>query len=565
MSMLDNKLLTAALLGIAITFLILLFYRGFNDPSEGRYAEVPREMVASGNWLEMRMLGYRYYEKTPLTYWLVAPAIKLFGAHDWAVRVPLLLNGLGLAILFWLLACRNWPRPLANGATLAMLCMIGVITGTSVLLTDAFLVLFFGLACVSLFYACQPEVSSKRRFILYMTAAICAVLGFLTKGAVAVVLPGAIIFIWLLWERRMATLRTWSILWAALLFVILLAPVLLLLEKHNPGFFHYFVIDEHVSRFTGTREIQLHTEPFWFFFQVLLLLMLPWTLFILRTVRQMVVNKFWHTDELSRFLVVWVVVVIGFFSASTGKLMSYIMPAIPPLGLLLGRWGIVEPLDGSRRDRILWNIGAAGLPIASLAIFIGWLTAYYQWLPKDVYPISGISVVALIPVGLALLLITATRLWQKTEGVLLWNAGILLTASLLLSPLAGKDFNVFLRFNSSHVYKKLSAILKPEDQVIVFWAYRPALPFYLQRLYVPYEDTNELLYGMQAEPQRARDLQGKAQLDAFMKRAPGRVFAVIGPHNIERKFKPLAQRTASVDIPHDPDTIVLEILPPILP
>jgi 4-amino-4-deoxy-L-arabinose transferase-like glycosyltransferase len=397
-----------------------------------------------------------------------------------------------------------------------------------------------------------------------MTAAICTGLGFLTKGAVAVILPGAIIFIWLLWERRLAALRTWSILWAAILFIILLTPVLLLLEKYNPGFFHYFVIDEHFSRFTGTRQIQLHPEPFWFFFQVLPLLMLPWTLFILRAVRQMVLNKFWHTDELSRFLVVWVVVVIGFFSASTGKLMSYIMPAIPPLALLLGRWGIAEPLDGSRRDRISWNIGAAGLLIVSLAIFIGWLTAYYQWLPKNVYPVRGISIVALIPVGLALLLIPARHLWQKPEGVLLGNAGILLAVAFLLSPLAGKDFNVFLRFNSSYVYKKLGKILRPEDQVIVFWDYRPALPFYLQRLYVPYEETNELLYGMQAEPQRARDLQDKAQLDEFMKHAPGRVFAVIEPHNIESKFKSLVQRTASVDIPHDPDTIVLEILPPLL-
>ena len=80
----------AAVVAILIAYLLILFYRGFNDPDEGRYAEIPREMVASHNWPEMRMLGFRYYEKPPLAYWLVAPAIKIFGANDWAVRIPLL-------------------------------------------------------------------------------------------------------------------------------------------------------------------------------------------------------------------------------------------------------------------------------------------------------------------------------------------------------------------------------------------------------------------------------------------------------------------------------------------
>ena len=120
----QKKLLNLSLLVIVCAFLIVLFYRGFNDPDEGRYSEVPREMVVSGNWLEMRMLGYRYYEKPPLTYWLVAPAIKVFGARDWAVRVPLLMSGLLLTGILWLLARRKWERTPADIATLTMLSMI---------------------------------------------------------------------------------------------------------------------------------------------------------------------------------------------------------------------------------------------------------------------------------------------------------------------------------------------------------------------------------------------------------------------------------------------------------
>ncbi|MDP2991170.1 MAG: hypothetical protein Q8O57_11480, partial [Kiritimatiellota bacterium] len=397
--------------------------------------------------------------------------------------------------------------------------------------------------------------------LLFSVASVAAAMGFLTKGAVAIILPPAIIFLWLIWEWRPAALRTWSVPWAILLCVGLLTPVMLLLEKHNPGFFHYFVIDEHFSRFTGTREIQLHPEPFWFFAMVIPLLLLPWTLFIVRAAWRMIANRGWRTDTLSRFLLVWIVVVIGFFSASTGKLMSYILPAIPALGLLLGRWGLTDRED-SRRDRILWNIGAAGLFIVALAIMVVWLISYFKIVPKDIYPISGLSVVAMLPIAVMLIVLIATRGYRSFAGLLGLNAGIVLTAALLLSPLAGKDFNVLMHINSSHVYKQLAAQLKPEDQIVVFWAYRPALPFYTKRVYVPFQDKNELIHGMQIEPDRASDLQDRAQLEALLRKAPGRVFAVIEPQDMEKKFAPLGLATAPTTIPHDPDTIILELLPP---
>ena len=95
----------------------------------------------------------------------------------------------------------------------------------------------------------------------------------------------------------------------------------------------------------------------------------------------------------------------------------------------------------------------------------------------------------------------------------------------------------------------------------MFWSYRPALPFYTQKLYVPFQDTNELLYGMKTEPERAWELKDKDQLAVFLRNAPGRVFAVIEPQDIEKRFNPLALSTAPTTIPRDPDTIILELLP----
>ena len=93
---------------LLLTLLVMLFCRGLIESDEGRYAEIPREMAASGNWMEIRLLGFRYYEKPPLTYWLTAPAIVACGARDWAVRIPLALNLLGIAWLFYRLMRREW-------------------------------------------------------------------------------------------------------------------------------------------------------------------------------------------------------------------------------------------------------------------------------------------------------------------------------------------------------------------------------------------------------------------------------------------------------------------------
>ncbi|MFH0878534.1 MAG: glycosyltransferase family 39 protein, partial [Lentisphaerota bacterium] len=109
--------------------LVLLFYRGLNDPDEGRYSEIPREMITSGHGMEMRLLDFRYYEKPPLAYWLVAASFKLFGLHDWAARAPLLPVILGIAGLAFFMALRYWPRPQAWMAGLVAATSVGMFVG----------------------------------------------------------------------------------------------------------------------------------------------------------------------------------------------------------------------------------------------------------------------------------------------------------------------------------------------------------------------------------------------------------------------------------------------------
>lgn len=560
----ERKFVWVAMLFLVATGLILFFGRGFIDPDEGRYAEVPREMVANDNWGEMRLLGFRYYEKPPLAYWLVAPAIRVLGAHDWAVRVPLFVTFLILIGLALRLTRGQWPDSMRQQAILAMIATIGILAGFAMLMTDPFLSMWFFITCAAIFHGLQPGTSIGRRWALLIIAGITAALGFLTKGAVAIVLPAFIAFLWLLWERRPGALFTPATFAAAAICIIIVIPALNVIERFNPCFIQQFIMEEHIARFTGTRAMQGREEPWCYFLYVLPALMAPWTLFLFRAGRNMWKRNALTSDSLSRFLLVWAVVVIGFFSVSKGKLMSYVLPALPALMLLIARWGIAEKRDENDEwDTRLWRLGYAGSILVSIALPVFWAISFFQFFPNKIYAASLESILSFLPLVVALAWVVKTNGFRTFGGVLLINSGIVLAAALLLSPLAGKDFNVLIHINSSHVFKSLARELGPDDAVVVFWDYRPALPFYTQRLYTPYEVVNELRYGMDLEPERKRDMQNPAELYAMIGNSKGRVFGVIAQKDYEERFKPLLIPHKPTSLPTDPDTIIVELMRPL--
>src|SRR5258705_10884862 len=99
----SRSLRAALLLGaLLVWFLPLGTYRLFN-PDEGRYAEIAREMAASGDWVTPRLDALRYFEKPPLQYWSTAATYQLFGDREWRVRLWESLTGfLGLLVTVWI-------------------------------------------------------------------------------------------------------------------------------------------------------------------------------------------------------------------------------------------------------------------------------------------------------------------------------------------------------------------------------------------------------------------------------------------------------------------------------
>lgn len=493
---------------------LLMFGRGLTRVDEGRYAETAREMlVPGGDFWQMRLMGVRYYEKPPMTYWMVASSMKMLGTAGAAARLPLLLGLAATLALCARWARREWGADAARMGQATLLSCTGVIVGMSVLLTDPLLVGFFSATCLFLFEAYRLG-RETRRWPWLLAAAAAAWGGVLTKGFIAVVLPGAILFIWLAWERRLRDLWRWSLIPIGFLFFAALVTTLAHVEQHNPGFNYRFIVEEHIQRFTGTRRDQGHPEAWWFFIPILPVLLCPWAFFAPRAIRGMRANGDLKGDSFSRFLVVWAAVVFLFFSASTGKLMSYVMPMMPPVALLIARRGLLPVQSAADAvDRRLWAVGALVPLLCPIGLAVFWGLARFGALDED---FGAPRWILLLPLAAALgadAWICFRGYWKTASGLLLVVSASYAALGFLTSPLAGPEFLVGLNDNRAFC-REVARRVQPTDELVLCKKHVPALAFYAGRVPWLYCVDNELVDGMAMEPDLPGIFRDSAALNA---------------------------------------------------
>ena len=342
-------------------------------PDETRYAEIPREMRAAGDWVVPRLNGFLYFEKPVLGYWLNAVSQELFGETRFAVRLPsALAAGLSVLSILLLLGRRKSEDSaialIASG--LFLICPLVFMCGTYAVLDGPFSA-FFTLA-MALFFRGNMEESTKRKRLFYAAFGVAGGLAFLTKGFLGLVLPGLVIVPYLLWRRQVSELLRFP--WIPLLLAVAVAlPWALAIHFRDPDFWRYFIWHEHLQRFFNPAGAEQHPEPFWFFVPVLiggafpLLFLLPGAFAGLR--------RSWK-EPLVAFCLLWLGMVFFFFSISEGKLGTYILPCFPPLAILVAR-GAYRYLQSGRRR--LFDAGARGLGGLVLIALLG--VAALQWLP----------------------------------------------------------------------------------------------------------------------------------------------------------------------------------------
>ena len=314
-----------------VVYLLPLGFRVMIRPDEFRYAEIPREMLESGEWMRPRLDGVKYFEKPTLGYQFIALSMKVFGENRFAVRLPSVLGTLLAAAMVWLLCRREtkerfWADA-AAGIYLASALVLGV--GTFAVLDAP----FAGAVTVSIggvYLACRSE--RKRECILWLAAAgLAAAVAFMLKGFLAFALPCLVAAPFLVWSREWKKL--FALPWLPLAVVLLIAvPWALAQHRAEPDFWRYFFVEEHLKRFTsGTYDRK--AQPFWYFIPILLGGVMP--VGLLWFAGALGCTKEWLKRPFVRFMLCWFAFPFLFFSASSCKLGTYILPCFPPLALLL--------------------------------------------------------------------------------------------------------------------------------------------------------------------------------------------------------------------------------------
>lgn len=310
-----------------------LDHRRLIKPDEGRYAEIAREMAASGDWVTPRLNGIKYFEKPPLQYWVTAAAFKVFGEHDWIARVwPAGTGFLGI-LLAWFAGRRLFGETagwLAAGA-LASSFFYLVIGQLNTL--DMGLCFFLQLAFSGFLLAQRADGSnaSCRNWMLLAWAG--AALAVLSKGLISLVLPGATLVLYSLIARDSSPWRKLHSLPGLAVFLAIAAPWHVLASLQNPEFAHFYFIHEHFERFLT--KVHGRVEPWWYFGPMLFAAALPWSTLAIHAVLAQ-----WkapgEAGRALRFLAIWSAFTLLFFSASGSKLPSYILPVLPAFALMVG-------------------------------------------------------------------------------------------------------------------------------------------------------------------------------------------------------------------------------------
>lgn len=320
------------LLLLGAPFLLCLGAAPLFDVDEGAFAEASREMWTSADFGHTTLNGADRFDKPVAVYWLQALAIGLLGPGEWAVRLPSALCAWALCVAVAKFACSQWGRAVGGWAAVLLASNLGLMVIGRASTADALLNLCLGLTALDLYRHLMTGSPWPLR-----RAALWAGIGVMTKGPVAVLIPGATLCLWWLSYRdgqkaRQALSDLWS--WAVLLFVA--APwYLYAWARHGDAFVNGFLVKHNLERFNSAMEG--HAGGVLYFAVLLPVLWLPWTGLLLPVLVRL--RSQW-ADPGCRFLVLWAGFVLVFFSLSGTKLPHYALYAFVPLVLLMARQAV---------------------------------------------------------------------------------------------------------------------------------------------------------------------------------------------------------------------------------
>ncbi len=536
---------------VAVALFMLLALVWFGDlghrklikSDEGRYAEIPREMVASGDWLTPRLNDLDYFEKPPLQYWTTATAYEIFGVGEWTSRLWTALTGFLGVLAVGFTASRLYDRRTGLFAATVLASSLAYV------LLGHFNTLDMGLAFFMTVTVCcvllardsrarddAPEARcggvarrapTARRWMLVAWAAMA--LATLSKGPVAVVLSSGALVLYLATTRDWRLSRMLAPVLGLALFLSIAGPWFVAVSRANPAFAHFFFVHEHVERFLTTEHRR--EGPPWYFVPVLLAGLLPW----LSLAPSAIVHA-WRAPSRrgfspERLLLSLSIVVFAFFSFSGSKLPSYILPMFPALAIVVGRR--LAAIDATTLKRHLLFVAGLATIAAPVIAFV----------PLDVNDSDEavaafrVAATASMAAWLVVTLIGTGLLarGRTTAAVVTTGLAALIGWSCLLHghEILGRGMSTY------DLARAMKPAIEPDTTIYSVGLFEHTLDFYLRRTVTLVAFRDELEFGLAQQPER-----GIASLDDFTvrwnaDRAPLAVMARDGFDTLAARHLPM--------------------------
>ncbi len=482
------------MLALAVLWFATLGTRRLLDPDEGRYAEISREMLITGDWITPRLNGIKYFEKPPLQYWATAIAYKTFGQNEFSARLWLGLTSFAGILFAWLSAARLFNTETGRMSAMILASMLMFITLGHFDTLDIGLAFFLEVTVFSFLLAQHSSPKSKHERNWMLLAWSTAGLAFLSKGLIALILPSLTLIVYSIVTREFSAWKRLHIVNGLTLFLLISAPWIVLVSRANPEFPEFFFWIQQFERFLT--PIASREGSWWYFIPLLIIGALPWTSLCFADMKHSwqqdrVINGF----QYRRFLWLWIIVIMLFFSASHSKLPPYIAPLFPALAVLCA-----EALPRLRQSTIrthLWIVaGLIGLLAAALALISNTIAGEHSIAMVNSLRLPTASAFFIVALSAAIAAWWIVK-HDLEHAVAIVACGSVLGFSVLI---IGAD-----ALGETKSAKTLAEQLKPQltadSKLYSYYDYEQTLPFYLQRTLTLVWYRGELDFGLSQEPQ----------------------------------------------------------------
>lgn len=426
------------ILGLAVLFYFIFFHDigsySLMDVDETRYVAMARDMFHSKDFLTLYLNGEYFFEKPPLYFWQECLSFALWGGkvNEWTARFPVALLGFLFSFVVYGLSRIYVSRRFGVFTSLIIATSLEFIMLARYAILDIVLTFYIGLALVSYFTIYFCKENQKKYF--WWSFYIFSGLAVMAKGIPGVAVPFGIVFFTSIMAKKFKNIfKPIYIIPGMILFLLIVLPWhIAMFKMHDPLFFNEYIIKHHLERFLNTANNPIgRKQPFYYYFIVVLWGFIPWVFSMIAVFIDKIKNwgKLKYVEKIKNFnfdkldnthkmiALCWVAAgwIMFFFSLSSTKLATYILPIYFPLAVIVGlMW--MDYVDKKKHEKSI-NISVQIFGwFCTIGGFVAMFTPLYlpPQLNHDIAEVRWFALICLLVFGIGTLLFVR---YKKYMGV----------------------------------------------------------------------------------------------------------------------------------------------------